>query len=113
ATSSARYGEENGSPTARVERTFDDAVTRDHGDCYLAILEGANHFSFAHPLDDSTGRPFIDMPTTSPDTDLREIISELTRNFVLGISRNDPQAIEQLHKLLLNNNSLITRGDRR
>ena len=32
------------------------------GDKVLAILEGANHFSFCEPLDATTGRHFIDFP---------------------------------------------------
>ena len=113
ANSSARYGEANGSPTARVERTFDDALDSTRGDCYLAIIEGANHFSFAHPLDDSTGRPFIDMPTTKPDEALRDILAKLTRHFVLAVTRDNAQERQQLHSLLLHDNPLIQRGAQR
>ncbi|MEH6586078.1 MAG: alpha/beta fold hydrolase [Halioglobus sp.] len=113
ANSSGRYGEANGSPTARVERTFDDALDSTRGDCYLAIIEGANHFSFAHPLDDSTGRPFIDMPTTKPDETLRNLLASLTRHFVLAVTRDNEQERQKLHALLLQDNPLIQRGDQR
>lgn len=113
ANSSARYGEANGSPTARVERTFDEALDSNRGDCYLAIIEGANHFSFAHPLDDSTGRPFIDMTTTQPDEELRGMLASLVKYFILAVARNHPESRDQLNALLLGENPLIRRGARR
>jgi dienelactone hydrolase len=113
ANSSARYGEANGSPTARVERTFDEALDSNRGDCYLAIIEGANHFSFAHPLDDSTGRPFIDMTTTEPDEELRSMLASLVKHFILAVARNHPESRDQLNALLLEENPLIRRGARR
>ena len=111
ANSSGRYGEANGSPTERVERSFDEAISRDQGDCYLGIIEGANHFSLAHPVDDSTGRPFIDMPTSRPDDELRELLQTLTASFVLSVTRADKHAAARLRSLLLGDNPLITRGD--
>ena len=70
AHSAGRYGQDReGSATARVELTFDRGLTSDRGDCYLAIIDGANHFSLAWPQDDTTGRPFIDLPASRPESD--------------------------------------------
>ena len=110
ANSSARYGQANGSATARVERTFDEAISRNQGDCYLGIINGANHFSLAHPVDDSTGRPFIDMPTTQPDGEIRELLQTLVASFVISVTRDDASARSRLHTLLLEPHHLVVRG---
>jgi dienelactone hydrolase len=67
AQSAARYGDPPGDALGRVVATFDQAVSRDHGDCVLAILKGANHFSIISPQDHSTGRGFLDQPETLTD----------------------------------------------
>ena len=110
ANSSARYGEAQGSATARVERSFDEAISREQQDCYLGIIRGANHFSLAHPVDDSTGRPFIDMPTTQPDEEIRALLRSLVASFVLVVTRNDANARSELQSLLLAGNPLVARG---
>lgn len=110
ANSSARYGDDNPSATERVERSFDQALASTREDCYLGIVDGANHFSLAYPLDDSTGRPFIDMETTRPDEELRALLSQLVSCFVLTVTRQDPQAQQTLRKVLLQGNDLIERG---
>lgn len=113
ANSSARYGDAATSPTARVERSFDQALNCDREDCYLAIIDGANHFSMAWPEDHSTGRPFIDLPTTRDDADLRQIISSLIVEFSLWASKSDESMREQLEDTLLQPHPMIARGARR
>ncbi|MEH6516697.1 MAG: hypothetical protein V7742_08450 [Halioglobus sp.] len=113
ANSTSRYGVSNSSSTERVEKTFDTALDSARGDCYLAILEGANHFSMAWPEDHSTGRPFIDLPTTQPDEELRALLSQLICQFSLAVANNSEQARLQLESDVLNNHPMISRGDRR
>ena len=97
ANSAARYGSAGEtSPTAAVERTFDEAIGSQRGDCFLAIIEGANHFSLAYPADHSTGRPFIDMATTRPDEAIRDTLSQLIIQFVRQVSGNDGDKVEAL-----------------
>jgi dienelactone hydrolase len=67
AGSASRYGDPDGDATGRVIATYEQAVTREKGDCVLAILKGANHFSIIDPQDASTGRAFLDRPDTSRD----------------------------------------------
>ena len=53
-------------------RTFHEAFTGDRGDCVLAMIDGANHFSFTDPDDDpSAGRPFLDYPASTPGAVVR------------------------------------------
>lgn len=108
--SAERYGQPVGSPSERVERTFDEALESNRGDCYLAIIEGANHFSMVHPLDSSTGRAFLDLPTTRPDESIREIISELIADFVLGHAGDDQAARARLKAKLADSKGQLRRG---
>jgi dienelactone hydrolase len=89
AASAARYGDPQTDATARVIATFGRAVTRQQGDCVLAIIKGANHFSIIDPQDDTTGRAFLDRPDTSVDA--RRSISDLVWAF-LARAMNLPEA---------------------
>lgn len=113
ANSSARYGDTAASATTRVEQTFDQGLDCQRGDCYLAIIDGANHFSMAYPADDSTGRPFIDMETSRPDPDIRELLSLLVCQFCSAVTRADPDALGLMESTILQGHELVSRGDRR
>ncbi len=113
ANSSSRYGSASGSATQRVEKTFDQALSSNRADCYLAIIDGANHFSLAWPGDHSTGRPFIDLPTTQPDEALRELLALLICQFTLAVTKQCNQSRRDLENNLLQSHPLILRGDRR
>ena len=61
-----RYDTSPGVDWDPVGRTFHEAFTSDRGDCVLAVIAGANHFSFTDPDDDpSAGRPFLDHPAAT------------------------------------------------
>ena len=112
ANSGARYGEAEGSATRKVEQTFDQAISSERGDCYLGLVEGANHFSLAYPRDESTGRPFIDLATTRPDPDLRQLLGVLIGQFVSAVTGRDDSARTRLESLL-ERDELIHRSARR
>jgi dienelactone hydrolase len=80
AESAARYGDPEGDATGRVIATFEQAVSRNQGDCTLAIIKGANHFSIIHPRDPSTGREFLDREETSDGA--QEVVRDLILAFV-------------------------------
>ena len=114
ANSAARYGQEKqGSATEKVELTFDRGVSSDRQDSYLAIIEGANHFSMAWPQDDTTGRPFIDLPTTRPDEQLRGMLADIICEFLAATVAGDEQARQRLESTLLGSHDLVSRGARR
>ncbi len=114
ANSVARYGQDKlGSATEKVELTFDQGLSSSRGDSYLAIVEGANHFSLAWPHDDTTGRPFIDLPTTRPDDALRELLAALICDFVAATVCGEDRARRRLEHSLLAGHELIARGARR
>ena len=97
-----RYGNEN-SATLPLERTFETA-----GDnSFLVILEGANHFTMAYPIDETTGRPFLDRPTTQPNEQLRHELVTLISFFIDAHVRGNPKAKIALKQQLNSSNPLI------
>jgi dienelactone hydrolase len=112
ANSAARYGEAGStSPTEKVEQTYDRALSAGRGDNYLMIVQGANHFSLAYPADETTGRPFIDLPTTAPDTEIRSFLAELIGLFIRTEVTAVAGAREQLNALRTSDNPLICRSE--
>ncbi len=82
AASRVRYGAE-GQSQDPVEKTFDEACQPSAGEeAWDVLLQGANHFSIAHPLDETTGRFFLDMEMTRPAEDVREQIAGLVLAFI-------------------------------
>ena len=80
ANSAHRYGD--GDAPNRVAQTFDEGIAASRGDCYLVEVAGANHFSIAWPVDDSTGRPFLDESEQGDGALIRELLAELTLAFI-------------------------------
>ena len=84
AASRVRYGTDEQSPDP-VEKTFDEAYQASAGreaGAYDVLIEGANHFAVAHPLDETTGRFFLDKEMTRPAEEIREQIAELVTAFL-------------------------------
>lgn len=99
AASGGRYASTAGSPTTAVERTFREGATGGRGDCYLVLLDGANHFTMAYPLDETTGRPFLDQPTSQPDDQLRDLLANLISQFIETHARHRPEAVAALPQM--------------
>ncbi|NUM45588.1 MAG: dienelactone hydrolase [Anaerolineales bacterium] len=93
--SSHRYGDA-ASPTGPVARTF-DAILPGPGRGVLALIEGGNHFTFAHPADPTTGRAFLDHAPTNDEDELRALMAEM-----IGIFIQQPDALGRFveHPLL-------------
>jgi dienelactone hydrolase len=82
AASRVRYGAE-GQEKDPVEKTFDEACQPSAGnEAYDVLLQGANHFAIAHPLDETTGRFFLDMELTRDGEEVRNQIAELIVAFI-------------------------------
>jgi predicted dienelactone hydrolase len=82
--SARRYGKEAEDCTISLKQTFDQAIGGNRGDRYLAIFDGANHFTFAHPKDPTTGRPFLDFEAKN-DEEHRRVMREMIGDFVFGV----------------------------
>ncbi len=96
-----RYDTPTGANWDPVGRTFSEAFTSSRRDCVLAMVEGANHFSFADPDNDpSAGRPFLDYPAATPGTIVRAHIASLIAAFLDAHLRQRVDAAAEFHELL-------------
>jgi dienelactone hydrolase len=107
AHSSDRYGVTWEKPTTPVTRTFQEAIGGGRKDSYLILLEGANHFAIAHPFDSTTGRPFLDLPATQPEEQIRDLLAEVIGLFIDAHVRQQPTALDALHHLQTSGNPLV------
>lgn len=83
AASAGRYGDSNNGkadPAVRLRATFDTAVPQD-GRSHLVLLDGANHFSFSHPADHSTGRAFLEGEGSMPGATARALMARMVVAF--------------------------------
>jgi dienelactone hydrolase len=79
--SARRYGKTDEDSTVSLKQTFDKAIKGNRGDRYLVLFNGANHFTFAHPKDRTTGRPFLDFDAKNDETH-RKIAGEMIADFI-------------------------------
>ncbi|OKH15413.1 dienelactone hydrolase [Fischerella major NIES-592] len=105
--SSDRYGITSGDPTTAVMRTFQEAIAGGRNDSYLVFLEGANHFTIANPFDFTTGRAFLDFPTTQSPEALQLLIADIIGLFIDAHVCHQAKAFNELNRLLNNSNTLI------
>lgn len=99
AASGARYGVDNDAVTP-LRRTFDQGIAGQRGDRYLVIWRGANHFTFAHPADETAGRGFLDSLAEGDEADLRAQMARLVGVFVRSAACHDDRAGAVLSQLL-------------
>ncbi|MFZ1109361.1 MAG: alpha/beta fold hydrolase [Rhodomicrobium sp.] len=92
ANSSQRYGMTPAEAAHSIERTFQEALSVGRSDRYLAILEGANHFSMAGAPETATGRPFLEGAATRNPDDIHRMIADLVGLFIDAHVRQDAQA---------------------
>ena len=109
AASAFRYGDGNGAPdpVGPLRRTFDEGLGSDRGDCHLAIVAGANHFSPCWPADPATGRPFLDWETARDDGAIRGDIAEVVTLFGRAYVVGDPVAKQALAERLASTTQLV------
>jgi dienelactone hydrolase len=81
ANSGQRYGLSPEQASHLIRRTFDESVAAGTHS-YLLLLEGANHFAITDAFDQTTGRAFLDYPTTHSDTEIRSLIAEAIGLFI-------------------------------
>ena len=93
--SGIRYDAE-ASPTAAIERTFAEAMPGGQNDSYLVLLDGANHFTIVNPIDETTGRPFLDHPAAQNEDELRDCLVDLISLFIKAHVLNKTSAKNSL-----------------
>jgi pimeloyl-ACP methyl ester carboxylesterase len=77
---------------APLLHTFQNAIGGLRGDRYLAVLDGANHFSIAYPQDLTTGRAYLDQPPTRVGVELRTSLLSLITGFLQAHVLETPDA---------------------
>ncbi len=108
AGSTGRYGQTQSNNWEPIERTFREGVPeRGRGDTTLLIFAGANHFLVCHPLDTTTGRPFLDMPADENEAALRDLLGDAIEFFIEGIVGDDAAARDRFNQLINEENPLI------
>lgn len=113
ANSSDRYGVTWERATTPIERTF-EAMAGSRDDRYLLLLQGANHFSIAHPVDTTTGTAFLDFPATQPAAQIRDLMAEAIGLFIDAHVRCQSQSVAALDdRLLLSDRLAIASWERK
>ncbi|MEO6060574.1 MAG: dienelactone hydrolase [Thermoflexales bacterium] len=87
AANAARYQVEDAATHDPIGRTFDEAIGGARGDRHLWMIDGANHFTIAHPIDDTAGRGFPDLPAEVDETAGREHMARVIGDFALSVTR--------------------------
>jgi len=64
-----------------VGRTFDEAIDRHRGDSWHVELTDANHFTICHPVDQTSGRSFLEPDLRADDMDTRALLASLFVSF--------------------------------
>ena len=88
--SGGRYGDADVNATDRLETTFERSLPASGS--HLVVLRGANHFTFAHPVDGTTGRAFLDGEETMDGTDTRRFLGTLIARFIDECMTGDASA---------------------
>jgi hypothetical protein len=107
------YGIDYENPTTPIARTFSEAMSGGRDDSYLVLLEGANHFTIAHPIDRTVGTEFLDFQATQPQDKIRASIAEIIGLFIDSQVRDRPSAFQSFDRLLDLNNPLIYAWERK
>lgn len=94
AASAERYGATAANPVNPILRTFEEAIPGGRDDAYLILVEGANHFSIADPLDPTAARGLLDEPAQEPEA-ARALLAQVIRLFLqVHVRKNEGAAME-------------------
>lgn len=85
AASRDRYRTDDGEHDP-VRRTFEEAINRNEGDSYLVELTDGNHFTMCDPIDETTGRAFLEPDLRGHDAAARDLLADIICTFVSGRS---------------------------
>jgi hypothetical protein len=107
ANSGNRYDTVWKKPTTPISRTFAEAISGGRDDSYILLIEGANHFTFTHPFDPTTGRAFLDFPPTQSEDNIRSLIAEIIGLFIEAHVGHKLTAQTSLDQYLETDNPLI------
>lgn len=96
AESRDRYRSGEGGPHDPVRSTFEQAVTRDRNDCWFVELGGGTHFTPCRPLDETSGRSFLDPTGGAEQTGVRRLLADLLLAFLVEHLHHEPAGLGDL-----------------
>lgn len=99
--------------TEKIERTFRQGVKGKRGDRYMVLVDGANHFTFASPRDDSTGLTFLDNKPRSAGKPLRRYLSQVVVTFCDTARCGDPMSAADLKALCDTDHPLVAKAEQK
>jgi len=109
AGSAHRYGREEEDPIHTVLKTFEEGIVEPTANNYLFILKGANHFSFAHNQDGTTGREFLDWDAGADQAEIRNRIGSLVIDFLATELYSESAARKRLQAALQGNSLTLVK----
>ena len=65
-----------------VGRTFSEGISRDNRDSWSVVLRDGNHFTMCDPIDESSGRSFLEPDLRADDEDTRDLLVEVIEAFL-------------------------------
>ena len=93
-----------------VQRTFDEAIRRNQDDSWLVELADGNHFTICDPIDETSGRSFLEAELRSTDSAARDTLALVLLAF-LGEHCREPSEQDRVEDLV--NARTISRWARR
>ncbi len=93
-----------------VRRTFDEAIRRNQNDSWFVELAGGNHFTICDPIDETSGRSFLEAELRSTDRLARDTLASVLTAF-LGEHCQEPSEQDRVEDLV--NATTISRWARR
>ena len=98
-------------PCWAVEQSFNEGVKGKRGDRLLVLLDGAGHYTFTSPRDETTGRQFLDSHTPGQGKALRKYLSQLIVTFCDQHSCGNPMSTADLTALSDADHPMVIRAD--
>lgn len=95
AASRDRYRSGDG-PHDPVRSTFEEAVSTDSGGCWFVELADGTHFTPCHPIDDTSGRSFLDPHDPPRQAETRRLLADLLRAFLVEHLSDGPHVLGDL-----------------
>jgi hypothetical protein len=103
----------NASPCWAMEHSFDHGINGKRGDRYLVVLEGASHYTFATPRDETTGRYFLDRRTRGRGKPFRKYLAQLIVTFCDRVCCGDPMSAADLDAMCDSEHALVHRAGKK
>ncbi len=73
-----------------IRATFSTGISSERGDSWLIGIAGGNHFTMCDPVDETSGRSFLEADLRSDDNDARDALARVLVGFLDDYVRREP-----------------------